>query len=219
MGQIIFWASWNEWSLPSPLPHVFQTSDLCHAKCFLLLHGVGEPPTYSDLHLLFFLGGFLCLGLPGATRQGWLHYAFCVHLCPSQLPSEKNTCLPIHPISMASTPFSQNNPEPISLPTIHSHWQSWLSPHHFPLEASSIHQTQNVHKERHSPSQSTSSMIEKKSVAFILSMHKSKTRHWWERQPDQRKKKKKGNCFKILQITRESKENPSKIQHSLGAPG
>lgn len=177
MEQIIFWAARNERSLPSSSLQAFQTSVLCYAKFFLLLHAVAKSLTLSHLKCLCFLGDFLCLGLPGATWQAWLRYATLSLLCPSQLPSGRHTCLPIHPLSTASASFSQNN----SQPTIHSHLQSWLSPHHCLLEASSIHRTQNVHKQSHSPFQPTSSTIEKNSVAFTLPSYRSKTRHWWER--------------------------------------
>lgn len=179
MEQIIFWAARNERSLPSSSLQAFQTSVPCYAKFFLLLHAVAEPPTLSYSKYLCFLGDFLCLGLPGATWQAWLRYATLsplssllgdIHAFPPT-PSPR-----LLPPSLRTTP----NP-PFSLPTIHSHLQSWLSPHHCLLEASSIHRTQNAHKESHSPSQPTSSTIEKNSVAFTPPSYRSKTRHWWER--------------------------------------
>lgn len=170
MEQIIFWAAWNEGSLQSPSLQTFQTLNLCYAKFFLLLHGVAEPPTLSDWHFLFFLGGFLCLGLPGATWQGWLRYAnpqpsvsisapFWETYMPSHPPPLHGFCLLLS--EQALTHHSLSQPfTPICSP-------DFL---HFLLEASSIHQTQNVHKESKPLSFSTYFLHDRKEFCSFHSL-------------------------------------------------
>lgn len=104
MGQIIFWASWNEWSLPSPLPHVFQTSDLCCAwsrgtSCLFRL-------TFS-----FLSGWFSVSGSPWSHMEGLTPWCL---LCPSvsisapfwekYMPSHPPHLHGFYPPSLRTTP-------------------------------------------------------------------------------------------------------------------
>lgn len=85
-----------------------------------MLHGVAESPTLSYLRFLFFLSGFLCLGLPGTTWQRSLCNA---NLQPSVSISAPfwETYMSSHPSqSMALASFSQNNSQPIILSSNHS---------------------------------------------------------------------------------------------------